>query len=30
VPERVDIVDALPHTPKGALDRKAITARFGH
>jgi acyl-CoA synthetase (AMP-forming)/AMP-acid ligase II len=30
VPDRVDIVDALPHTPKGALDRKAITARFGH
>jgi acyl-CoA synthetase (AMP-forming)/AMP-acid ligase II len=30
VPERVDIVDALPHTPKGALDRKAITTRFGH
>ncbi|WP_329044968.1 FadD7 family fatty acid--CoA ligase [Amycolatopsis sp. NBC_01488] len=30
VPDRIDIVDALPHTPKGALDRKAVTARFGH
>jgi acyl-CoA synthetase (AMP-forming)/AMP-acid ligase II len=30
VPERLDIVPALPHTPKGALDRLAVGARFGH
>jgi acyl-CoA synthetase (AMP-forming)/AMP-acid ligase II len=30
VPERLDIVPALPHTPKGALDRHAVGARYGH
>jgi acyl-CoA synthetase (AMP-forming)/AMP-acid ligase II len=27
-PDRLDVVPALPHTPKGALDRRAVTARF--
>jgi len=27
-PDRLDVVPALPHTPKGALDRRAVAARF--
>jgi acyl-CoA synthetase (AMP-forming)/AMP-acid ligase II len=30
VPERLEIVAALPHTPKGALDRRAVDARYAH
>ncbi|MFI6938336.1 FadD7 family fatty acid--CoA ligase [Streptomyces sp. NPDC050418] len=29
VPDRVEIVDTLPHTAQGGLDRQAIGARFG-
>jgi acyl-CoA synthetase (AMP-forming)/AMP-acid ligase II len=28
VPDRIDIVPALPHTPKGALDRRALEAQY--
>jgi acyl-CoA synthetase (AMP-forming)/AMP-acid ligase II len=28
VPDRVDIVPALPHTAKGAIDRRALDARY--
>ncbi|MER5915702.1 FadD7 family fatty acid--CoA ligase [Streptomyces sp. NPDC001982] len=30
VPERLEIVAALPHTPKGALDRRAVDAQYAH
>jgi len=30
VPDRLDIVPALPHTPKGALDRRAVDAQYAH
>lgn len=30
LPDRLDIVAALPHTPKGALDRRAVEARYAH
>jgi acyl-CoA synthetase (AMP-forming)/AMP-acid ligase II len=30
LPDRLDIVDALPHTPKGALDRRAVDAAYAH
>ena len=30
VPDRLDVVPALPHTPKGALDRRAVEARYAH
>ncbi|MFF1447947.1 FadD7 family fatty acid--CoA ligase [Streptomyces sp. NPDC058274] len=29
VPDRLDVVAALPHTAKGALDRQAVEARYG-
>jgi acyl-CoA synthetase (AMP-forming)/AMP-acid ligase II len=29
-PDRLDIVPALPHTPKGALDRRAVGAQYAH
>jgi acyl-CoA synthetase (AMP-forming)/AMP-acid ligase II len=28
VPDRVDIVDALPHTAKGAINRRAVSVAF--
>jgi len=28
VPDRLDVVAALPHTAKGALDRRAVAAQF--
>ena len=28
VPERIRVVEALPHTAKGALDRQAVQLRF--
>jgi len=28
VPDRLDVVDALPYTAKGGLDRKAVQARY--
>lgn len=28
VPERIQVVPALPHTAKGALDRQAVQLRF--
>jgi acyl-CoA synthetase (AMP-forming)/AMP-acid ligase II len=28
VPDRLEIVPALPHTPKGALDRRAVNAQY--
>jgi acyl-CoA synthetase (AMP-forming)/AMP-acid ligase II len=28
VPDRIELVAALPHTAKGALDRKAVEARY--
>jgi acyl-CoA synthetase (AMP-forming)/AMP-acid ligase II len=28
VPDRLDVVPALPHTAKGALDRRAVDARY--
>lgn len=30
VPDRIDIVPELLHTPKGALDRRAVADRYGH
>jgi acyl-CoA synthetase (AMP-forming)/AMP-acid ligase II len=30
VPDRLDIVAALPHTAKGGLDRRAVDARYAH
>jgi acyl-CoA synthetase (AMP-forming)/AMP-acid ligase II len=30
VPDRLEIVPALPHTPKGALDRRAVDAEYAH
>jgi acyl-CoA synthetase (AMP-forming)/AMP-acid ligase II len=30
VPDRVEITRALPHTAKGALDRRAVVARYAH
>jgi len=30
VPDRVEITPALPHTAKGALDRRAVVARYGN
>jgi acyl-CoA synthetase (AMP-forming)/AMP-acid ligase II len=30
VPDRIDIVPALPHTVKGAIDRRALEARYAH
>jgi len=30
VPERLDVVSALPHTAKGGLDRAAVEARYAH
>lgn len=29
VPDRVDVVEELPHSAKGSLDRKALVERFG-
>ncbi|HEX4253058.1 MAG TPA: FadD7 family fatty acid--CoA ligase [Pseudonocardia sp.] len=29
VPDRIELVPDLPHTPKGALDRRAVDARYG-
>ncbi|MFJ6569176.1 FadD7 family fatty acid--CoA ligase [Streptomyces sp. NPDC091292] len=29
VPERLQVVAALPHTAKGALDRRALASRYG-
>ncbi len=28
VPDRLDVVAALPHTAKGALDRRAVEAQY--
>jgi non-ribosomal peptide synthetase component E (peptide arylation enzyme) len=28
VPDRLEVVAALPHTAKGALDRRAVEAQF--
>jgi acyl-CoA synthetase (AMP-forming)/AMP-acid ligase II len=30
VPDRIDIVAALPHTAKGALDRRAVQNQYAH
>jgi acyl-CoA synthetase (AMP-forming)/AMP-acid ligase II len=30
VPEELRVVDAIPHTPKGALDRIAALATYEH
>jgi acyl-CoA synthetase (AMP-forming)/AMP-acid ligase II len=30
VPDQLEVVAELPHTAKGALDRRAVTARFAH
>jgi acyl-CoA synthetase (AMP-forming)/AMP-acid ligase II len=30
VPERLEVVAALPHTAKGALDRRAVEEQFAH
>jgi len=30
VPDRLEVVAELPHTAKGALDRRAVAARFAH
>ncbi|MGW2509265.1 FadD7 family fatty acid--CoA ligase [Streptomyces scopuliridis] len=30
VPDRLDVVDALPHTAKGGLDRRAVADRYAH
>jgi acyl-CoA synthetase (AMP-forming)/AMP-acid ligase II len=30
VPDRLDVVAALPHTAKGGLDRRAVDARYAH
>jgi acyl-CoA synthetase (AMP-forming)/AMP-acid ligase II len=30
VPDRLEVVAALPHTAKGALDRRAVQAQFTH
>ena len=30
MPDRVEVVAALPHTAKGALDRRAVEDRFAH
>ena len=30
VPDRIEVVAALPHTAKGALDRRALDDQFVH
>ncbi|MFF3468544.1 FadD7 family fatty acid--CoA ligase [Streptomyces sp. NPDC001984] len=30
IPDRIEFVAALPHTAKGALDRKAVDTQYGH
>lgn len=30
VPARLDIVESLPHTAKGAIDRQAVKLLFAH
>jgi acyl-CoA synthetase (AMP-forming)/AMP-acid ligase II len=30
LPDRLEVVAALPHTPKGALDRRAVHAQYAH
>jgi acyl-CoA synthetase (AMP-forming)/AMP-acid ligase II len=30
VPDRLDVVAALPHTAKGGLDRRAVDAQYAH
>jgi acyl-CoA synthetase (AMP-forming)/AMP-acid ligase II len=30
VPDRLEIVATLPHTAKGALDRRAVDAQYAH
>lgn len=30
VPDRIEVVAALPHTAKGALDRRAVEDRYAH
>ena len=30
VPDRIEVVAALPHTAKGALDRRAVDDRYAH
>ncbi|MGW6237213.1 FadD7 family fatty acid--CoA ligase [Streptomyces sp. NPDC055094] len=30
VPDRLDVVAALPHTAKGGLDRRAVAGRYAH
>ncbi|HEX4558249.1 MAG TPA: FadD7 family fatty acid--CoA ligase [Mycobacterium sp.] len=30
IPDRLEIVDALPHTAKGALDRRAVENQYAH
>jgi acyl-CoA synthetase (AMP-forming)/AMP-acid ligase II len=30
LPDRLEVVAALPHTPKGALDRRAVDAQYAH
>ncbi|MBU8830087.1 FadD7 family fatty acid--CoA ligase [Mycolicibacterium goodii] len=30
VPSRLDIVESLPHTAKGAIDRQAVTSQLAH
>jgi acyl-CoA synthetase (AMP-forming)/AMP-acid ligase II len=30
VPDRLEVVAALPHTAKGALDRRAVDAEYAH
>jgi non-ribosomal peptide synthetase component E (peptide arylation enzyme) len=30
VPDRLEVVAALPHTAKGALDRRAVRDQYAH
>jgi acyl-CoA synthetase (AMP-forming)/AMP-acid ligase II len=30
VPDRLEVVDALPRTAEGGLDRRAVEARYAH
>jgi acyl-CoA synthetase (AMP-forming)/AMP-acid ligase II len=30
IPERIEVVAALPHTAKGAIDRNAVRAQYAH
>ncbi|MGW2562413.1 FadD7 family fatty acid--CoA ligase [Streptomyces sp. NPDC001514] len=30
IPDRLEVVTALPHTAKGGLDRRAVEARYAH